>query len=269
LQHAVARNQLFLHYQPKVDLSSAATHVTGVEALVRWMHPELGMVPPDQFIGLAEQHGYIDTLTHWVLEAALRQCQAWHELGFQIDVSVNVSLRSLGDSHLPGLIAALLQRYGVAPQYLILEITESALMLDQERTLAALGQLAKLGVRLSIDDFGTGYASLGYLRRMPLSEVKIDRSFVSAMSTNEQDQAIVESVITLGHKLGLKVVSEGVENHRTLTLLGSLGCDQAQGYYFTPPLPAAEFKQWHDRSIWGTQQVLSKYERRRQLTGRL
>jgi diguanylate cyclase len=256
LRHAVAKNQLVLYYQPQIDLRNGRGHVTGVEALVRWTHPEHGLIMPNQFIGLAEQQGLIDGITHWTLAAAFTQRQLWQDIGLDLTVSVNLSMRSLLDPRLPASVDMLLQRSGLSPQTIVLEVTESALMVDKERTLASLKKIAALGVRISVDDFGTGYSSLEYLRRMPVSEVKIDQSFVREAHGVDQDRAIVESVIALGHRLGLTVVAEGVEDHRTLSLLQNMGCDSVQGFYFSKPLPAPEFKQWLDVSTWGVQRIL-------------
>jgi diguanylate cyclase (GGDEF)-like protein/PAS domain S-box-containing protein len=251
LRDAIGQDQLVLHYQPKLDLRRGHCGVQGVEALVRWRHPREGLILPDEFIGLAEQHGLIDELTRWVLETALRQCRDWARGGRMLDVAVNVSMRSLTSHNLPRLVRGLLRQYGVPPTSLVLEITESAFMANPDQTLIVLRALASQGVRLSIDDFGTGYSSLAYLRRLPVSELKIDRSFITGLTATARDRALVETIIALGQKLHLAVVAEGVEDQDTLTLLGNLGCSYAQGYHISRPLPAGDFSAWLEASRWG------------------
>ena len=242
LRRALSQDELILHYQPKVDCQSGA--VAGVEALVRWQHPHLGMIPPDTFIPLAEQTGLIRPLTRWVLTTAVRQTRAWHDEGLLLSVAVNLSAHDLQDADLPRWVAELLYEHDLDAEWLKLELTESALMSDPAKALQVLTELCDLGVRIAIDDFGTGYSSLGYLKRLPAHEIKIDRSFVADMAAHERDQAIVRSTIDLGHNLGLAAVAEGVEDQRTLDLLGGLGCDLAQGYYLSRPLPAQSVATW-------------------------
>jgi EAL domain-containing protein (putative c-di-GMP-specific phosphodiesterase class I) len=244
LRHALAGDELALYYQPLVDMAQG--DLIGAEALLRWQHPEHGLIPPDKFIPLAEHTGVIGPLTEWVLERALQQCQAWRQSGLSLGVQVNLSMRVLHDLHVPVTVADLLQRYGIAPEWLTLEITESALMVDPGRALEVLTRLSALGVRIAIDDFGTGYSSLGYLKRLPVDEVKIDKSFVLGMDQDAKDATIVRSVIALAHAMGLAVVAEGIETGEALTLLRSLSCDVAQGYYLSRPLPGAEFERWVD-----------------------
>ncbi len=245
LRHALAHDGLVLHYQPKADLASG--HMCGVEALARWWRPERGFIPPDHFIPLAEATGLMAPLTEWALEAALRQQRAWADGGLALDVAVNLSMWSLHDPALPGLVATLLQRHGAPPERLCLEITEGAAMADAELTAEVLGRLAALGVRLALDDFGTGYSSLAYLARLPVHELKIDRGFARALTVSATDQTIVASTIGLGHGLGLNVVTEGVEDAQTWELLRRMGCDVAQGYYLSRPLPADELERWARR----------------------
>ena len=242
LRRAIADDELTLHYQPKVDCRTGA--VAGVEALVRWQHPQQGLIPPDRFIPLAEQTGLIRPLTRWVLNAAMRQARAWHDEGLMLSVAVNLSAHDLQDAQLAHWVSTLLARWNVGPQWLKLELTESALMVDPAQALQVLTELCELGVRIAIDDFGTGYSSLGYLKRLPAHELKIDRSFVADMAAQERDHAIVRSTIDLGHNLGLAAVAEGVEDQRTLDLLGGLGCDLAQGYFLSRPLPASQISHW-------------------------
>jgi len=250
LRAALAAGALVLHYQPTVNVRSG--RADRVEALVRWPHPQHGLIPPDQFIPLAEQTGLIVPLTYWVLETALRQCQAWERGGLRLGVAVNLSARALHDAQLPSTLAWLLRRYAVAPGALTLEITESALMIDPDQARVMLERLAALGVQLAIDDFGTGYSSLGYLKHLPVDEVKIDKSFVQSMShTVTKDSAIVRSIIELGHNLGLVVVAEGVEDHGAWERLRAAGCDVAQGYYMGRPVPAPDLERWMTTSPWG------------------
>jgi len=238
LRVAIAAGDLRLQYQPKVDLRTC--RVCGVEALVRWSHPQRGLVPPDQFIGLAEQTGLMGALTRWVLEAALRQAQAWQGAGCAfLPVAVNLSMASLQDPHLPELIAGLLERYAVPATALRLEVTESMVMADTARTQHILARVTALGVAISIDDYGTGYSSLAYLKRLPIDELKIDRVFVRQMTAEATDAVIVRSTVELGHNLGLRVVAEGVETRAAWEMLAEMGCDAAQGYYLARPLPAS------------------------------
>lgn len=242
LRNAIDTNQLFLLYQPKVLLKTG--RITGVEALVRWRHPEYGIVSPDQFISIAEHSGLIKPLTLWVTRAALHQARAWHQEGKSLHVAVNLSARNLEDAHLPGQIAEMLNTFGVAASSLELEITESALMENPALAMNVLTRLSSMGIQLSIDDFGTGYSSLGYLKRLPVNRIKIDRSFVKEMARDEDDAMIVRSTIELTHNLSLKVVAEGVEDQETFGKLAGLGCDAAQGYYISRPIPAHELNNW-------------------------
>jgi len=246
LRQALAADELVLHYQPMVHVQTG--QICGVEALVRWPHPAQGLIPPDRFIGLAEQTGLIVPLTRWVLEAALRQSRTWRDAGLDLEMAVNLSLRNLRDPHLCATVAELLARYAVPPQRVCLELTESMVMADVERTQASLAQLAALGVRLAIDDFGTGYSSLAYLSRLPVNELKIDRSFVQHARGTTTDATIVASTIGLGHSLGMSVVTEGVEDAETWALLRRLGSDVAQGYFFSRPLPAHDLEGWVNRA---------------------
>ncbi|MCI0527052.1 MAG: EAL domain-containing protein [Nitrospira sp.] len=249
LRHAIEEGQLLLHYQPKVNLATGS--VSSVEVLGRWPHEELGAVPPDQFIPLAERTGLIKPLTGWVLDQALNQCRTWYQAGIELSVAVNLSVRNLLNPQLPDQVAELLQHHGISPDCLELEITESSIMADPERAREIVTRLNKMGIQLSIDDFGTGYSSLGYLKRLPVHWIKIDKSFVIHMMANESDAVIVQSTIDLAHNLGLKVVAEGVENQGIYDRLVDLGCDTMQGYYISPPLPADELVRWLRESRWG------------------
>ncbi|MCI0562215.1 MAG: EAL domain-containing protein, partial [Nitrososphaera sp.] len=249
LRQAIEQDQLFLHYQPKVSLKTG--HLVGVEVLVRWQHPEHGFIPPIEFIGPAERTGLIKPLTECILEKALRQCHFWRKAGLELSMSVNLSARYLGNPVLAARIMEGLHRFNLEPRFLELEITESAIMADPSRAIDLLGELTKLGVRISIDDFGTGYSSLGYLQKLPVYAIKIDKSFVMNIHERKIDASIVECTIRYGHNLGLEVVAEGVENKQAWDQLVNLGCDLAQGYYMCRPLPAAELTKWMSEPPWG------------------
>jgi len=241
LRRAIERDELLLHHQPIADVRGG---VSCVEALVRWRHPQQGLLPPDRFIPLAEETGLIEPLTFWVLRAAIQQCGAWRRAGFTPIVAVNLSMLNLRDQTLPSTIRGLLARHGVHPSWLRVELTESALMADVERGREALQGLSRLGVRVAIDDFGTGYSSLVYLKSLPADEIKIDRSFVMHMTRDKTDAAIVHSIVGLGRALGLRVVAEGVEDQTTLDILAEWDCDAVQGYHLSRPLPAANVETW-------------------------
>ncbi len=237
LARAIEGGELVLHYQPKCDLSGS---VLGVEALVRWQHPERGLLPPADFVPAAERTGLIHPLTDFVLDTAVAQARAWCDAGRPVPVAVNVSTRTLLDPGFADRVLAVLSVHRTPPGLLGLEITETTIMEDPERALAVLTRLATAGVRLSIDDFGTGYSSLAYLKNLPVHELKIDRSFVAGMVRNERDRVIVDSTVALGHRLGLDVVAEGVEDEDTRTALEELGCQLAQGFLFSRPVPAED-----------------------------
>jgi diguanylate cyclase (GGDEF)-like protein len=242
IRHALASDQIVVHYQPIVDLDDL--RVTGAEGLVRWQHPEMGLIPPGAFVQTVEQTGLIGPLTRHVLESAIAECADWRKAGRDLSVAVNLSVRNLLDRDLPREIERLLDTYGLPADALQLEITESMIMSDPDRAVATVTRLSGLGVRMSVDDFGTGYSSLANLRRLPIDELKIDRSFVSPMLRDDSDLIIVRSTINLGHDLGLKIIAEGVEDAATLQKLALLGCDLAQGYHLSRPLPAADFDRW-------------------------
>ncbi len=242
LRHAVDHNELRMYLQPKLSLSTA--RVVGAEALVRWQHPQRGLVPPMEFIPFAEQTGFIRVLTMWIFGEAARMSKLLAEGGVNIVTSVNLSTRDLLDLELPQKFDALLVKHGVPAEAFCLEITESAIMDDPERALATLERLSALGFRLSIDDFGTGYSSLAYLKRLPVDELKIDKSFVLNMEKDLDDARIVRSTIDLAHGLGLSVVAEGVESAQVWDLLRDLSCDEAQGFHMGKPMPSHEFTRW-------------------------
>ncbi len=242
LHDAIYQNQLLLHFQPKINLKTGI--IVGTEALVRWQHPRLGLIPPDQFIITAEHTGLIGPLTEWVLIDALSHCQAARREGIQLRVSVNLSARSLHDPQLPKMITEILQSTGAEPVQLMLEVTESAIVLDPKRAEENLAALRSIGTLLSIDDFGTGYTSLSSIKRLPVNEIKIDKSFVTNMLTDAQDAMIVRTIINFGHNFGLTIVAEGVENIDVYDALASLGCDIIQGYFISKPLPCEQLKIW-------------------------
>ena len=242
LRAAIQTNQLCLHYQPQVDHRSE--RIVGLEALVRWNHPQRGFLAPDTFIPLAEDAGLIGPLTHWVLKTALTQLVALHQQGHQLNMAVNLSARNLHDMGLPASVYQLLVESRMDPKYLTLEITESAVMSNPSDGLTILTKLDQMGVTLAIDDFGTGYSSLAYLKRLPVDELKIDKSFVMEMEENENDAVIVKSTIDLAHNLGLRVTAEGVETRGAWDTLSMLGCDQSQGYFMGRPMPAERLDAW-------------------------
>lgn len=245
LRRAINERELVLHYQPKLDLRSGC--IDRVEALIRWQHPTGGLIPPGEFIPLAEQTGLIHPLTAFVLDAALEQCRLWLDERRDISVAVNISPRSLNEIGFPKAVAQQLHRHDFPAQNLVLEVTESAIIFDPARAEATLNALHQLGVRLALDDFGTGHSSLAFLGRLPLDQIKIDRSFVTDLATNPHNNVIVRSIINLGHQLGLEVVGEGVETSDVKLRLQQYGCDILQGYALTPALPADELERWLER----------------------
>jgi len=221
-----------------------------VEALARWQHAKDGWISPVEFIPMIEQSGMIRDFTLWAVKQAIQQSRIWIEAGLDIAVAVNLSARNLLDPSLAESITKILEAEQLDPRFLTLEITESAVMSRPESALTLLSRLHDIGIKLSVDDFGTGYSSLSYLKKLPVSELKIDQSFVAGITENEDDAVIVRSTIDLGHNLGLEVVAEGVEDSETLDLLAIFGCDVAQGYYVSRPLPAGEFVAWSADCPW-------------------
>ena len=247
LRHAVGHDELLLYYQPTVALASRRT--IGVEALLRWRHPKHGLTLPDQFIPAAEETELIQPLARWVLHQGLSQLRRWADAGLDIGLSVNLSAWNLHDPDIPDMTSDLLDSFGVEPARLTLEITESGIMAHS--AIETVTRLSALGVGLSIDDFGTGYSSLAYLKRLPVNEIKIDKSFIIGMTEDSASASIVRPIIELGHNMGLQVVAEGVENRETWDRLATLGCDLAQGNYMCPPIPAADLTRWLRESSWG------------------
>ncbi len=240
LHQALDRGELWLSYQPKLALAAGGS--VGFEALARWDHPERGLIPPAEFIPIAEESGLISAIGAWALEEATRQAATWRVMngGLAVPVAVNLAARQLADPKLPDLIAQILDRSGAQPSDLVLEVTESAVLFDTEGVSKRLRRLRDAGVRISIDDFGTGYSSLSYLQQLPIDELKIDRAFVSRLPFERSSTAIIGSVIDLAHAIGLDVVAEGVETVEQFDVLRDLGCDLAQGFYIARPAPAME-----------------------------
>jgi diguanylate cyclase (GGDEF)-like protein/PAS domain S-box-containing protein len=248
LHRALERGELRMHYQPIISLETG--HISGFEALLRWQHPERGLVGPDEFISLAETTGLVVPIGSWALQDACRQAAAWHAQGAPITISVNLSPRQLAEPSLPGTVAAVLRQAQINPDTVWLEITESTLMRDAESAVTTLRALRGLGVHLSVDDFGTGYSSMSYLKRFPVEALKVDRSFVDGLGREPEDTAICTAVISLAHALGLRAVAEGVETPEQLAELRTLGCEMGQGYLFARPAPAERFGPRPDQQHW-------------------
>lgn len=242
LRYATTRGELLLQYQPKVDMRT--NRVTSVEALIRWKHPDRGLLFPDRFMVLAEQTGLVKPLSMWVLNEAVLQCRTWKEAGKNLGIAINLSASSIPDDDLGDAIALYLETYEVPASMLEIEVTESVIMSDPDRALQVMKRLHDLGVRIAIDDFGTGYSSLAYLKRLPVDEIKIDKSFVMDMTHNPEDAVIVRSIVDLGHNLGMCVVAEGVEDQETWSMLSSMGCDIVQGFLVSRPLNVADLSFW-------------------------
>ena len=238
LRTAIQRNELSLVYQPKIDL--ATRRIFGAEALLRWKHPKLGMIPPSRFVPVAEEAGLVGQIGEWVLYTACRQIREWQDAGYSLQVAVNVSARQFQEYDVAELVMDIMRDTGALAKNLEIELTESAVMNDAESSIVSLERLAALGVQIAIDDFGTGYSSLSYLKRLPLDLLKIDQSFVRDISSDPNDAAIVRAIITLARSLGIKVIAEGVENEAQLAFLNAYGCQYAQGYLFGRPLTAPQ-----------------------------
>jgi diguanylate cyclase len=236
LARALRGSEIEVHYQPKADAKSRV--IVGVEALVRWRHPQRGMMQPAEFISVAEQAGLGRALTQKVLAISLAQLRGWHQQGLALDLAVNTTVADLQDAEFPAKVSALLAEHQIKPEALILEITETMLLADPVRVSDVLGRLGELGISLSLDDFGTGYSSLTHLKVLPVGEVKIDRSFIARMTSDRVDAAIVHATIALAHDIGIRVVAEGIEDEATWASLVACGCELIQGYALSRPLPA-------------------------------
>jgi len=249
MRTAIERDEFELYYQPKRHLHSGL--ITRVEVLIRWNHPRRGLLMPVSFVPIAERTGLIKPMTDWILDKAMKQCREWQDAGAPIHVAVNVSAKSLLEETLPSKVQSMLDKWNIDPRFLKIEITESSIMADPAHALAIMSMLQSMGVRLSVDDFGTGYSSLTHLRELPIDEIKIDKSFVTGMITSEADAAIVRTVIDLAHNLGKQVCAEGVEDAETMHRLEEMGCDLAQGYFISRPVPAATLMTWLTENSWG------------------
>lgn len=249
LRESMNKGEVFFNYQPKIDLKTG--RMTHVEALIRWIHPERGFVPPDDFIFLAEQTGHIHALTEWALEAAIDASSRWNKLGYPIKVAVNLSAKDLVNRSLPANIKQLMTTKNVSAGNMVFEVTESAVMQDPEVVLDILNKMSDMGLTISIDDYGTGYSSMSYLKELPVNELKIDKSFVLNLATNKNDQILVRSTIELAHNLGLKVTAEGIEDAESAELLKLYDCDVAQGYYFSRPLSEKDLLKFAMESEYG------------------
>jgi diguanylate cyclase (GGDEF)-like protein len=248
LRSAIEQDQLALFYQPKVDLRTG--RMLGVEALSQWNHPQHGLLPAYQFVPIAERTGLIHALSRWVLRAAIAQCRVWHRAGLHIPVAVNLSPRNFHDDALPDYIDGLLNEYDLPANLLEIEITENVILNESLNVSKALEHLSNRGMRIYIDDFGTGYSSFGNLKKLPITGIKIDQTFISQMATHDNDQAIVRSTIDLGHRLGMQVIAEGVETQEMWDRLVSLDCDVAQGFLMARPMPATDISDWYLHSPW-------------------
>ena len=249
LQAAIEQNQFVLHYQPKIDLVS--NRICGVEALIRWQHPEEGLIFPDSFIPILEQNGLIKPLTRNVLKMALQQLTKWQQQGVTLPIAINISAVNLQDPSFPDQVLEIMRNFSVPASLLEMEITETALMQDPLRAIETVKKLCKIGIVISIDDFGTGYSSMAYLKKLVVAKIKVDKSFVIDMIKNENDNIIVRSTIDLAHNLGLTVVAEGVETQEAFDRLKSLGCDTAQGYHMGKPVAVDQMNEWLVESNWG------------------
>jgi len=259
LRKAVIDGTLELYFQPQVCCKR--NRVTAVEALLRWNHSQHGFIPPDEFIPIAEKTGTINMVTEWVLDKAVEKVAELNSRGYLIAVAVNVSAVNLKEKHFPIMVKKVLTKYGVNPQLLVLEVTETAMMEDPENALLILTTLNHIGVKLSIDDFGTGHSSLAYIKKLPVHEIKIDRSFVMDMDQAEDDSIIVKTTVNMCHDLGYEVVAEGVETLSSCDSLKAMGCDYLQGYYLARPKPFDELLIWLDESPWSTSMDRNGYEK--------
>jgi diguanylate cyclase (GGDEF)-like protein/PAS domain S-box-containing protein len=255
MRSAIERDEFELYYQPKLHLRSGL--MTRAEVLLRWNHPTRGRLLPASFVPIAERTGLIKPMTDWILDRTLAQCREWHDSGAPVHVAVNISAKSLQEQTLPAKIQAALEKWRIDPRFLKIEITESSIMADPAHALAIMSMLQSMGLRLSIDDFGTGYSSLTSLRQLPTDEIKIDKSFVIGMSESDADAAIVRTMVDLAHNLGKQVCAEGVEDEATWQRLSDMGCDLAQGFWISRPLPAAQFMRWLVDTSWGLKRPTS------------
>ncbi len=253
MRSAMEHDEFVLYYQPKIHLGSGL--MTRAEVLIRWNHPKRGLLAPVAFIPIAERTGLIKPLTDWIIDRMLKQCRQWHDAGAPVHVAVNISPKSLQEQVLPVKFQAALDKWNIDPRFVKVEITESSIMADPAHALAITSMLQSMGIRISLDDFGTGFSSLTNLRQLPIDELKIDKSFVMGMTASEADTTIVRTMVDLAHNLGKQVCAEGVEDELTWRRLGEMGCDLAQGYWISKPLPAEDFLAWLVETFWGLRQV--------------
>jgi diguanylate cyclase (GGDEF)-like protein/PAS domain S-box-containing protein len=253
MRSAMEHDEFVLYYQPKLHIGSGL--MTRAEVLIRWNHPKRGLLAPAAFIPIAERTGLIKPLTDWIIDRMLKQCRAWHDAGAPVHVAVNVSAKSLQEQTLPVKFQAALDKWNIDPRFVKVEITESSIMADPAHALAITSMLQSMGIRISLDDFGTGFSSLTNLRQLPIDELKIDKSFVMGMTASEADTTIVRTMVDLAHNLGKQVCAEGVEDELTWRRLSEMGCDLAQGYWISKPLPAEDFLAWLVETFWGLRQV--------------
>jgi EAL domain-containing protein (putative c-di-GMP-specific phosphodiesterase class I) len=249
IRGAIERGEFEIHYQPKLHLRSGL--MTRAEALVRWHHPDRGLLLPAAFIPAAERTGAIDALTDWILDHVMQQIVEWHAAGAPVHVAVNISPKSLLDQALPAKMQTLLDKWKIDPRFVKIEITEAPVVADPANALGIITMLQSIGLRLALDDFGVGYSSLTYLRQLPVDEIKIDESLITSITTSEADEAMVRAILEIGRQLGRQVCAEGVENAETWRRLRDMGCDLAQGYWISRPLPAAELLVWLVDTSWG------------------
>lgn len=249
LREGLSQNEFEVYYQPKINLAKGS--IVAVESLIRWQHPLKGFLTPDKFIPMAEETGHIKKLSLWLIEQSVKQCKAWHDQGIEIEVAINLSVKDLLNKELPQYIQGLIAKYNVKAHHLIFEITESAFMLDPESAIAAIKKLKTFDVQISIDDFGTGYSSLRYLKSMPIDELKIDQSFTRDVIHDRKSAEIVRSTIELGHRIGLRIVAEGLSDQETHELLQTFSCDLGQGYLFSKPQSMSDLSDWLKHSPWG------------------
>ena len=247
LREAITRGELVLHYQPLV--SAREGRIRGAEALVRWQHPQRGLLPPGDFIALAERTGAIGPLTEFVIDQAIKDAANWRRRGMDLEISLNLASASASDPRIPGRVADALHRHGLPAEKLFLELSEDTVITDPRRVAAVLWSLDSLGVRLALDDFGTGMSSLAHLRQLPLHQLKIDRSFVSRLLSDAEDAGVVDAIIALARSLRLETVAEGVEDDLTASELSGRGCDQLQGYHFSRPIPGEQFERWARENV--------------------
>jgi diguanylate cyclase (GGDEF)-like protein len=249
LRRAIDADELVVHYQPKIDIASQ--RIIGVEALIRWQHPQRGMIPPDMFIPMAEETGIIHPFTAWLINEVCRQLRSWQDQGIDLTAAINLAPRNLLEADLPEQLQQAFARWRIRPDQMMMEITERGLISEQQRAMQNLHALHDLGIAISIDDFGTGYSSLAYLKDLPVDELKIDKSFIDSMQSDARSLTIVQMVIQMGHYLGFEVIAEGVESASEWQRLELLSCDRAQGFYMGRPMPSQQLEQWLAESPWG------------------